>query len=107
LVPNSEYELYDHLSKPDQATSSAAPRAAKAAAVTIGAIMVALFSKKKVLRKRRKMYCSRRSEAREASNGFMKVVKRQTSLRVLDKARSVNDSTPCQTPGDPFELSAI
>ena len=46
MVPNSEYELYDHLSNPDQATSSAAPRAAKAAAVTIGAIMVAVLVKR-------------------------------------------------------------
>jgi hypothetical protein len=44
--------LYDHLSKPDQATSSAAPRAAKAAAVTIGAIMVAVVQKEKMLEKR-------------------------------------------------------
>jgi len=55
LVPNSEYELYDHLSKPDQATSSAAPRAAKAAAVTIGAIMVAVISKEKLLRREEKV----------------------------------------------------
>jgi hypothetical protein len=53
LVPNSEYELYDHLSKPDQATSSAAARAAKAAAVTIGAIMVAVVGKEKMLDKKR------------------------------------------------------
>jgi hypothetical protein len=53
LVPNSEYELYDHLSKPDQATSSAAARAAKAAAVTIMAIMVAVVEKEKMLEKKR------------------------------------------------------
>jgi hypothetical protein len=102
LVPSSEYELYDHLSKPDQATSSAAPRAANAAAVTIGAIMVALVVKRRCSEEEEECTAACRSEAREASHGFMKVVKRQTSLRVLDKARTVNDSTPCQTPGDPF-----
>jgi hypothetical protein len=60
-----------------------------------------------MFRRRRKMYCSLQIRSQRGFTGFMKVVKRQTSLRVLDKARIVNDSTPCQTPGDPFELSAI
>jgi hypothetical protein len=70
--------------------------------------MVALVSKRRCSEEEEgKCTAACRSEAREASHGFMKKLKRQTSLRIFDKARTVNDSTPCQTPGDPFELSAI